>query len=71
MGDWQDVKSSNVEAVKHDPVTNVLSVRFIGGNVYNYADVPADKHVALLGAESIGKHLRDHIQGKHDYKKAG
>lgn len=63
------VKSANVEAIGHDPVTNKMRVRFHGGAEYEYHDVPAKAHQALLDAASIGKHLNAHVRGRYKTSK--
>lgn len=65
------VKSSNVAAVGHDPETNTLVVEFTGGSRYEYPNVSAEEHGALMAARSIGQHLyQHHIKGNTDFKKA-
>lgn len=64
------VKSSNIKSVGHDPATKTLEVEFNSGGVWRYADVPAEKHQALIGADSIGKHFGQHIKGVHAGTKA-
>ena len=65
----QPVESSNIAAVGHDPETNTLRVQFRSGQVYDYQDVPAEVHAALINASSIGSHLHNHIKGKHSFVK--
>lgn len=65
---WHAIdKSSNIEAIDHDD--DGLHVRFKGGAHYCYAGVTRDQFDACKSAESIGKHLRSTIQGKHEFKK--
>jgi hypothetical protein len=61
------VKSSNIDAIGHDPVNNTLHVKFKSGATYSYSGVTAGKHNALIGTESIGKHLRAHIIGNPEH----
>jgi hypothetical protein len=63
------VSSSNVAAIGFDPETKQLHVRYKSGGTYVYHDVPAEKHEALMKAESKGKHLAEHIKGKHSHAK--
>ena len=63
------VKSSNVEAVGHDPKTNTLHVRFNGGVHYSYEDVSVEKHHELLAAKSIGAFVHGKIKGAHKQRK--
>lgn len=61
------VKSSNVESVGHDAASNTLHVKFKSGGHYTYPNVTPEKHKALVGAESVGKHLQQNIIGKKDH----
>lgn len=63
------VQSSNVKAIGHDPETQELHVHFHNGGQYVYAEVPAEKHQALVAADSIGNHLHAHIKGKHAHRR--
>ena len=58
------VKSSNIAAVDHDG--QHTTVQFKSGAVWRYADVPADKHEAFVGADSVGKFFNEHIKPHHD-----
>lgn len=57
------VKSSNIEALGHRG--NVLYVRFKGGKLYSYADVPAEVYHAGVASESPGRWFRDRIRGTY------
>lgn len=59
------VVSSNVVSVGYDRESRTLEVEFKHGVVYQYYDVPATEHAALLAAPSVGGYLDAHI------KKAG
>ena len=61
MMKMETVLSSGISHIGHDPNTNVLHVKFSNGHTYAYADVSAEKHQALVGAKSIGKHFREHF----------
>lgn len=63
------VKSSNVEAVGYDPVTNILSVQFKSGKkVYEYEGVPPELYDAMHKSESIGKYIGSMVVGKFNHK---
>lgn len=63
------VTSSNVAAVGYDEPTQTLVIRFHSGAMFAYEGVSNEKHVALLGAESIGGYVSMHIVGKdHGHK---
>jgi hypothetical protein len=65
----QTVKSSNLKSVGYDAEKQELHVEFSSGQVYVYANVPPEKHEALLAAESIGKHFGQHIRTQHGFRK--
>jgi hypothetical protein len=45
------VQSSNVISIGYDPNTQTLEVAFSTG-VYQYAEVPPEVHLGLMGGES-------------------
>lgn len=65
----QKVSSSNLDAIGYDPETKTLRVAFRNGSVYTYEDVDAEKHQALMKADSVGAHLNAHIKGAHKFSK--
>lgn len=67
--EMKPVQSSNIRAIGHDPELAALIVEFTSGDFYEYADVNSEQFAALLGAESVGKYLNQHIKGKHAFKK--
>lgn len=67
--DMKPVESSNIRAIGHDPEFSLLVVEFKSGDFYEYSGVSADQFEALLKAESVGKHLNQHIKNKFAAKK--
>jgi len=76
----QDVKSSQIHSIGHDPETNTLAIRFYRGwgrdqqpgPLYHYANVDAATFAAFRDAESLGRHFGQHIKpcaDKHPYTK--
>lgn len=61
---FKPAKSSNVEATAYDQASQTLAVRFKGGKIYHYANVPQEIHTGLGKAESIGKYIGAHVVGK-------
>lgn len=64
------VQSSQIKEIGHDAQAGHLYVRFHAkngpGSVYRYADVPVDKHQALLGIDAeTGQPINGHSIGKH------
>lgn len=50
-----DVQSSVIAAHGYDAATQTLAIKFRGGNVYHYRDVPIDVAAAFANAESVGR----------------
>lgn len=65
----QSVKSSQIEALGHDPETNTLHVRFTGGAHYHYDGVDTGTFEAFKNAPSVGSHFYKNIKGKFAYMK--
>ncbi len=65
MPRMQPVESSSVDAVGFDAVRNELTIRFVSGGTYVYAMVPRAVFEALLGAESIGRFVNEHIKPRY------
>lgn len=64
------VNSSTVVSVGYDRETQTLEVEFKSG-VYQYFQVPPERHNALVSSESIGRHFGEHIRGKYRFAKVG
>ena len=58
------VRSSNVSAIGWED--EVLEVEFVSGHIYAYQDVPESEYRAMLGADSIGRHLRE-VDSKYQH----
>ena len=65
----QPVESGAIAELGHDPASNTLRVKFKNGGVYEYHNVTAEKHQALMGSDSIGKHFAAHIRQNHEFRK--
>lgn len=63
------VKSSNISHVGYDADTRDLTVKFKTGATHRYADVPPEKHAALMAADSIGSHFHQNIRNAHKSRK--
>lgn len=64
-----NVKSGNVRSVGYDPGSKTLEVEYRNGGVYQYVNVPAETHKALMEADSIGGHLSVYVKGQYDHVK--
>jgi len=66
----QDVESSQIHSIGHDPETNTLAIRFYRGwgrdrrpgATYHYRNATRADFEALRDAESIGRHFGQHIK---------
>lgn len=56
------VESSNIATIGYEPLTLKLAVEFKSGQVYYYDNVTSEEFDALMGAESVGRHLNQHIK---------
>jgi len=70
MAEHVPVKSSNINSVSYDPDTKTMEVKFKSGQTYAYQGVDAEKHAALMSADSVGGFIHAHIKGKHAHSKA-
>lgn len=61
--EMKSVKSSNIDSIGYSPETKTLRVAFKNGSVYTYEGVDAEKHQALMSADSVGSHFNAHIKG--------
>ncbi|GAB3388292.1 KTSC domain-containing protein [Lysobacter fragariae] len=63
----QDVESSQIAAIGHDPETQTLAIRFKNWkgqatSLYHYQNVSVAEFEALREAQSIGRHFGQHIK---------
>jgi hypothetical protein len=57
----RNVSSVGWTAESEESKTGTLEVEFIGGRIYQYADVPESEYQALIGSSSVGKYLNANI----------
>lgn len=68
--DWIDGNSSNIARFKYDAASQILSVEFINGGVYNYFDVPEFVFEEMRSAGSRGQYLAQRIKSTYRYARA-
>lgn len=61
---YQPVKSSNIDSVGYDAATQTMGIKFKGGAVHHYSNVPQSLHDELVGAKSVGGHFHKAVRGK-------
>ena len=59
------VSSSNLASVGYDPANSTLEIEFCDGGLYQYFDVPAHEHEALMQAPSHGVYFSAHIRNTY------
>jgi KTSC domain len=65
----ENVSSSNIVSIGYDESSSTLEVEFVGGQIYEYFDVPASVHADLMSAGSHGSFLSAHIRGSYRYQR--
>jgi KTSC domain len=58
----EHISSSMMASVGYDAHTRTLEIEFVRGGVYQYLDVPAPEHEALIAATSKGRFFQVRIQ---------
>ena len=54
--------STSIQSCDYDEARKVLTVTFVRGKSYEYADVPKEEFERLKDAESPGKYFQAHIK---------
>jgi hypothetical protein len=62
------VSSSTIVSVGYDEEQRILEIVFVGGRVYHYLEVPPERVLALLRAESKGRFLNSDIKPYFRYR---
>ena len=65
------VQSSSIATVGYDEEQQVLEVVFHDGRVYHYLEVPPERVLSLLRAESKGRFLNSDIKPYFRYRAVG
>lgn len=64
-GEWIDVRSSHIVAVRYDGLPQALYVRFRSDAVYRYDPVMPATFYGMLNALSIGEFFHRYIKGSY------
>lgn len=67
LPEMKPVQSSNIQSLGHDG--RGLFVRFNGGGLYQYPDVPVDVYQSAFEAPSVGSWFSGAIRGRYEHKK--
>ncbi len=68
---WQAIASSNLAAVKYDPTTETLGIKFHSGKTYTYRKVPSDVYDGLISASSAGRYFIGNIKHSYEFNRGG
>ena len=63
------VVSASVAWIAYGASSRVLLVGFIRGTIYEFLDVPAAEHRALMSAESKGRQFNRFIKGRYPHRR--
>lgn len=69
MTQWMRVRSSILVSVRYDDENRVLGIEFTDGSVYEYVEVPAEVHISLMKAASLGAYYNGHIKGSYAFRR--
>ncbi len=64
-----EVESSTIESIGYDRSQQILEFEFKHESIYQYYGVPEYEYNGLMGAESKGEYLAEHIKGTYRYQK--
>lgn len=64
------VASSTLSTIAYDCAERVLQLEFRSSAIYQYSDVPASVHAALLRVSSQGRCFNQSIRGRFRYARA-
>ena len=62
------VKSEAAEAVGYDERKNTLRIRYTGGRIYDYFQVPPQEYTNLTKSTSMGGYINEVIKTKYKNK---
>jgi KTSC domain len=65
------VESSNIATVGYDEEQQILEIVFRDGRIYHYLEVPPERALSLLRAESKGRFLNSEIKPHFGYRAVG
>lgn len=66
---WFDVRSDNIEQIGYDSCCSSLGVKFKGGSLYEYENVPLSVFESFSKSSSKGKFFHKAIKGRFRFKK--
>jgi hypothetical protein len=64
-----DINSTNIKSATYDTESQVLTVNFNNGGIYEYQSVPWELFAKFRMSDSQGKFLNQHVKGKYSHTK--
>ncbi|MBM7786945.1 KTSC domain-containing protein [Tenggerimyces flavus] len=64
----QRIQSSSVASVGYDLDSRTLELEYVGGDVYQYYDVPPLVHTALLATRSVGAFVNRRVKTSYRFE---
>lgn len=58
-----------MRSIGYDEGNRILEVELRGGGIYQYFQVPAEEHRALIEAESVGRYYAKVIKPAYKYRR--
>jgi hypothetical protein len=65
------VESSHIAMVGYDEDQQILEITFRDGRVYHFLEVPPERVLSLLRAESKGRYFNSDIKPDYDFRAVG
>jgi len=66
---WRALQSNHMLGAEYDEELGILSIRFVNGALYRYAQVPATVADSLFQVPSPGTYFHDKIKGVYPESK--
>ncbi len=62
----QAMQSSHLNGIEYEEQSRTLTIQFVNGAMYSYANVPADVYWALKQQSSPGSYFHAKIKGRYE-----
>ncbi len=62
-----NVHSTSIASIGYDPASFTLEIEFLGGELYQYFDVPVSVYLNFVNSESRGRFFNYHIKPYYRY----
>lgn len=62
-------QSSHLQSYEYDPDTQILTVQFVSGSIYQYFNVPHTEYWNLRQSGGSGSYFHDKIRTSYGYQK--